>query len=222
MPAARDAAGRCLHDRVMNPAIVLVSPEHAAHLADEFGRYVRDYDIHTTTTVAEAEDVARTVTAGGRQVALFVAESQLPDAHVLEAFARWRAVVPTARRLVAAHHSRFLTDAPDLRAGLVKGKYDAYLLMPRGVRDEEFHTAVSSCCPTGARRWPPRVESVRIVSPDRTPYLGSVTSSTGWDCRTGRTDRTPRRAGRSSRPGGDPTYPLVVPWIVRVLATDRA
>ena len=85
----------------MNPAIVIVAPEHAAVLTDEFGRYVRDYDLHTTTTVAGAEDVARQVVSDGGQVAMFVAESQLPDGHVLEAFARWRAVVPTARRLVA-------------------------------------------------------------------------------------------------------------------------
>src|SRR5687768_9652392 len=116
----------------MNPSIVLVAPEHAEGLTDEFGRYVRDYDIRTTTSVAEAEDVARRVVADGGQVAMFVAESQLPDGHVLEAFARWRSVVPTARRLVAAHWSHFLDDAPALRGGLAKGKYDAFLLMPRG------------------------------------------------------------------------------------------
>ena len=26
---------------------------------------------------------------------------------------------------------------------MAKGKYDAYLLMPRGPRDEEFHTAIT-------------------------------------------------------------------------------
>ena len=45
----------------MNPAIVLVAPEHAAGLTDEFGRYVRDYDVLTTTSVEEAEEVARRV-----------------------------------------------------------------------------------------------------------------------------------------------------------------
>ena len=39
----------------MNPAIVLVAPEHAADLTDEFGRYARDYDVLTTTSVEEAE-----------------------------------------------------------------------------------------------------------------------------------------------------------------------
>jgi thioredoxin reductase (NADPH) len=147
------------------PALILVSAERAAELADEFGRYRRDYDIHTATTAAEAEAVAARVKQDGGQVALFVAESRLPDAHVLEAFARWRTVVPTARRLVAAHWSRFLVDAADLRSGLAKGKYDAYLLMPRGVRDEEFHTAVCELLSDWGSTVPaPEVATVRVVS----------------------------------------------------------
>ncbi|HKX68623.1 MAG TPA: FAD-dependent oxidoreductase [Intrasporangium sp.] len=147
------------------PAIILVGPEHLDTLVDEFGRYRRDYDFHTAVTAAEAEAVAALVSQAGGQVALFVAESQLPDAHVYEAFGRWRAVVPTARRMVAAHWSRFLVDAPDLRVGLAKGKFDAYLLMPRGVRDEEFHTAVCELLSDWGSTVPtPEVETVRVVS----------------------------------------------------------
>jgi len=149
----------------MNPAIVLVAPEHADGLTDEFGRYARDYDVLTTTSVEEAEEVARGVVAEGGQVVMFVSESQLPGYHVLEAFARWRTVVPTARRLVAAHWSHFLADAPALRGGLAKGKYDAFLLMPRGVRDEEFHTAVCEMLSDwGSTVATPEVDTVRIVS----------------------------------------------------------
>lgn len=148
------------------PALILVAPEHADELADEFGRYRRDYDIHSAASTAEAGALAQRIVEEGGQVAMFVAESQLPDAHVLEAFGRWRAVVPTARRLVAAHWSRFLTDAPELRSGLAKGKFDAYLLMPRGVRDEEFHTAVCELLSDwGSTVAAPEVDSVRIVSP---------------------------------------------------------
>ena len=148
------------------PALILVSETRCPELLDEFGRYARDYDLRTATSVADAEQVAAAIREAGGQVALFVAESQLPDASVLEAFARWRAVVPTARRLIAAHWSRFLTDAPTLRAGLAKGKYDAYLLMPRGVRDEEFHTAVCELLSDwGSTVATPEVVSVRIISP---------------------------------------------------------
>ena len=120
----------------------------------------------TTTSVEEAAQVARRVVGQGGQVVMFVAEFSLPGYHVLEAFALWRTVVPTARRLVAAHWSHFLADAPALRGGLAKGKYDAFLLMPRGVRDEEFHTAVCEMLSDwGSTVATPEVETVRIITP---------------------------------------------------------
>ena len=196
----------------MNPAIVLVAPEYGAVLVDEFGRYARDYDVHLTASVAEAEARAREVVDDGGQVALFVAESQLPDGHVLEAFGRWRAVVPTARRLVAAHYSRFLTDAPGLREGLAKGKYDAYLLMPRGVRDEEFHTAVCELLSDwGSTVAAPEVESVRIVSPGSdalTLAVRDFLDRMGLPNRTYAPD-TPEGREVLAEAGADPAYPVV-------------
>src|SRR5687767_7517727 len=117
------------------PAIVLVSESHADFLLDEFGRYVRDYELRAVRSCSEALEVAEEIRSAGGTVAMFVSDSQLPDAHVLEAFAKWREAVPTARRVIAAPYSRFLDDAPLVRGGLASGKYDAYLLMPRGQRD---------------------------------------------------------------------------------------
>ena len=75
-------------------------------------------------------------------------------------------MVPTARRVVAAHWDYFLDDGPGLRAGMAKGKYDAYLLMPRGRRDEEFHNAItdllSDWTSTVAQ---PEVVSAKVISP---------------------------------------------------------
>ena len=84
----------------------------------------------------------------------------------LQTFGKWRQLVPTAKRVVVAHWDRFLADAPSLRAGLATGKYDAYLLMPRGVRDEEFHTAITELLSDwGSTVAEPEVETVRLVSP---------------------------------------------------------
>ena len=150
----------------MQPAIILVSPEHGDFLLDEFGRYARDYDLHVQGDAVQAEALARGITADGGQVAMFVADSALGDAHPMEAFAAWRQVVPTAKRVVVAHWGRFLADADLLRPGLAKGKYDAFLLMPRGVRDEEFHGAVTELLSDwGSSVAAPVVEAVRIVSP---------------------------------------------------------
>ena len=86
--------------------------------------------------------------------------------NVLAAFHTWRQVVPTAKRLVVAPWERFLEDANRLRAGLAKGKYDAYLLMPRGVRDEEFHSAVTELLSDwGSTVAQPEIETVRLVAP---------------------------------------------------------
>src|SRR5690242_6734360 len=118
---------------------------------------------------------------------LFVTESVLPDSTVFEAVAKMRKVVPTARRVVVAHWERFRLDAEQLRHGLSTGKYDAYLLMPRGIRDEEFHTAIVEMLNDwNATVATPEVEAVRIVAPEHTPltlaihdYLDRIGSPSG-------------------------------------------
>ncbi|KQY63578.1 MULTISPECIES: FAD-dependent oxidoreductase [unclassified Nocardioides] len=194
------------------PVILLVSETRCDFLVDEFGRYARDYDLRQATTAAEAEKVAEQVCAAGGQVAMFVSESVLPDASVMAAFGRWRAVVPTARRLVAAHWERFRLDADALRGGLAAGKYDAYLLMPRGVRDEEFHTAVTELLSDwGSTVAAPEVAVVRIV----TPYVDSlVLSLRDFLDRMGLPNRTfspEDEVGAAVVAGldGEPAYPLV-------------
>ncbi|MDO9377751.1 MAG: FAD-dependent oxidoreductase [Nocardioidaceae bacterium] len=164
------------------PAIVLVSDEHGDHLRASFARYEREYALHVARSSAEALEVAATVQVGGGTVCLFVTDSRLPDAHVLEAIGRWRAAVPTSRRMIAAPFDRFIADAPGLRSAMAKGKYDAYLLMPRGVRDEEFHHAITDLLSDWGSTVPdPEVVSVKIVSPVRdaatmgiSDYLGRM------------------------------------------------
>jgi thioredoxin reductase (NADPH) len=158
-----------------NPAIIIVSHDNAAFLVDEFGRYSRDYDIRPATSARIASDISTEIEATGGHVAMYVADSSLfpsdaphDQANVLAAFHTWRQVVPTAKRLVVAPWERFLQDAERLRAGLGKGKYDAYLLMPRGVRDEEFHTAVCELLSDwGSTVAQPEVATVKLVAPSQ-------------------------------------------------------
>ena len=125
-----------------NPLIVLCAPDHADVLESQFARYATEYDIRTTHRAAETDDLLSSLSHEDR-VALLVAETELPDGDLLQSLHGWRKRVPTARRIVAAHVDHFRQRADELRHGLATGKYDAYLLMPRGVRDEEFHTAVT-------------------------------------------------------------------------------
>jgi hypothetical protein len=113
------------------------------------------------------------------QVAMFVSKSRLPDGDVVDAFARWRTVDPTARRLVTVHWSRFLEDSSALRPGLAAGKYDASLLMPRGVRDEEFHTAVCELLSD----WGSTVATPEVETDATSRSTGGPTASTLWASR---------------------------------------
>jgi thioredoxin reductase (NADPH) len=199
--------------------ILLVSEEHADALLDEFGRYTRDYDVRAAHSAAEAGAVVKTLPGTGQQLALVVTESVLPDAHVLELFQKLRTYVPTARRLIAAHWSRFRTDAEPLRPGLAKGKYDAYLLMPRGQRDEEFHTAVCELLSDwGSTVAAPVVESLRIVSPTNdavTLAIRDFVDRIGIPALVHHPDSEVGQAVLARLPladGADPAYPIVESW----------
>jgi thioredoxin reductase (NADPH) len=133
-----------------------------------FARYVAEYDVRVARSCREALQTTHDIVASGGTVAMFASESVLPDAEVLRCFQKLREKVPTARRVVTAHWDRFLVDAETLRAGMAKGKYDAYLLMPRGTRDEEFHNAITDLLSDwGSTVADPEVVSVKIVSPVR-------------------------------------------------------
>ncbi len=146
------------------------------------------------------------------QVAMFVSKSRLPDGDVVDAFARWRTVVPTARRLVTVHWSHFLEDSSALRPGLAAGKYDASLLMPRGVRDEEFHTAVCELLSDwGSTVATPEVETVRIISAGRDALAEGIRDFLDRMGMPNRTYSPDSDEGRAviSRIGSEVSLPLV-------------
>lgn len=155
--------------------ILLASNDHASLLDDEFRRYHRDYDVRIARTCADATALLERLCADGRQVALVVQDAALPDADVWTSFATWRRVVPTARRLVTVPWDRFLDEGDRLRPGLAHGKFDGYLLMPRGLRDEEFHGAVGELLSDwGSTVAAPEVETMRIVSGPSNPLTAAV------------------------------------------------
>ena len=197
---------------VTNPAIVLVSPDHVEFLADEFGRYARDYDLHGTATFEEGARLVKRLEAAGDPIALMVVDSALRETTPIETFGKWRQLVPTAKRVVVAHWDRFLADAPSLRAGLATGKYDAYLLMPRGVRDEEFHTAITELLSDwGSTVAEPEVETVRLVSPSGVPLTLAIRDFLDRMGMPHRTYDPATEVGREivERYDGEASYPLV-------------
>ena len=198
---------------VSTPAIVLIGADHPEELRDAFVRYEREYDVRLVHSCAEALEASRDILTGGGTVAMYVAESVVPDAESpLHAFHKLREKVPTARRMILAHWERFLTDAPALRPGMAAGKYDAYQLMPRGVRDEEFHNAVTDLLSDWGSTVPdPEVVSVKIVSPVRdglTLAIRDFLGRMGMPCRLYHPDSDGGRHVLEMWQG-EPAYPLV-------------
>ena len=145
----------------------LRAPSHADVLRDQFSRYAPSTTCASPSSSAETLDLLAGLPAD---------EPGGPPRRRDRAARRARA--PRLPRLAlggadgAADHHRPHGAVPRPRGRAAArawptGKYDAYLLMPRGVRDEEFHTAITellsdwgSAAPVGrldadrlARRW---------------------------------------------------------------------
>ena len=147
------------------PAIVLVSSGHAEQLRGEFGRYLRDYRIECAESAVGAVVLLGSLVGEGVPVAQIVVESELPDMSVFEALSTFRSIVPTAKRVVVISWENFGAHIELLRPALAKGKFDTFLLMPRGARDEEFHYAITEMLSDwGATVATPVVDSVRVIS----------------------------------------------------------
>lgn len=151
------------------PTILLVSGTHADALADEFGRYRRDYHVRCVASAIEAIVALGQLAGRGDPVALIVADSELPDMPLMEALHTFRSITPTARRVVAIAWETFAVTSAALRPALRKGKFDTFLLMPRGARDEEFHYAITEMLSDwGSTIAAPVVEAVRIITDEPT------------------------------------------------------
>ncbi len=194
------------------PLIVLCAPEHAGVLQSQFDRYAREYDVRTTSSSEETSALLARARAEDTPVALLVTESRLPDSTLFAAFGAWRSLVPTSRRVVTAHWELFREDGDALREGMATGKFDAYLLMPRGVRDEEFHAAITDLLSDwGSTVAAPEVASVTLVSPGADPV---VTAIRDYLDRMGmpshvHTPESPEGAAVLAQYDGPPGYPII-------------
>ncbi len=194
--------------------ILLVSGDEIDVLSEQFRRYDREYDVRPATSAAEATAVLASAVAEGRPVALVVTDSRLPDDNVLVALHEWRALVPTSRRVVAIPIARFAEDTVALRQSLQRGKFDTYLVLPQGQRDEEFHYAITELLSDwGATVAVSEIDTIRIITPEATPLALAVRDfldRTGFPHRTYAPDSPQgREAIALLDPTAPPSYPLV-------------
>lgn len=147
------------------PVLLIVATDaHRDGLVDEFGsRYRRDYDLRSVTSAVSARDVADAIVSGGQSIALLAVDYSI-DGGAVALIDELRVISPGSRRVVLIPADSFTVALDDLRPALAEGRLDTYLLIPRGPRDEEFHTAVSEYLSDwGWSSAPPEVTSVRIV-----------------------------------------------------------
>ncbi|MCR1786488.1 FAD-dependent oxidoreductase [Nocardioides carbamazepini] len=194
------------------PVILLVSGDELDVLAEQFHRYEREYDVRAARSAAEANAVLKGARRSGQPVAMIVTESRLPDEQMLMAMHDWRSLVPTARRLVVIPISRFGEESVSLRPYLQKGKFDTFLVLPQGRRDEEFHYAITELLSDwGATVATSEIDSVRIVTPDASPLALTIRDfldRQGLPHRTYTPD-SPQGQETLARLDGPPSYPLV-------------
>ena len=123
--------------------ILLVVDAHASQVEQEFrARYDRDYRVELASTADAALDRLRDLVAAREPVAMVAAERRLPDAAGVELLHQVPAVVSTARRVALVSGDEYADALDEMRAALLRRDMDTFVGIPRGARDEEFHTAL--------------------------------------------------------------------------------
>ncbi|MDE9364161.1 FAD-dependent oxidoreductase [Luteipulveratus sp. YIM 133132] len=155
------------------PAILLVTGDHRDQVSEEISsRYGRDYDVVVAGGLGEAVAAAQGLVARHAPVALVGVEYSLPDAQGLVTVDCLHALIPTAKRLLLTPWEEWAAAKEPTQQALGAGRLDFSLVIPRGARDEEFHTAITeSLSDWGWTTGGPVVDSVRIVADQETSEL---------------------------------------------------
>ncbi|KQY60389.1 thioredoxin reductase [Aeromicrobium sp. Root495] len=199
------------------PTIVVVSPEHADLLVDQLSRYVHDYDLEVARSAREGLHLLMALRDGGTPVPLVVIDSSLDDVDVVDAVAALRIKSPQSRRLVVSHYEVFRSESKRLVTAMARGAFDGYHLMPRGVRDEEFHHSVTDLLADWGSTADPEVASIHLVVDGTDAARPAVVEIKDFLARMGmptrkhlaESDEGRRIVARHAEAGGTPGFPLV-------------
>lgn len=156
------------------PAILVIAePDLIEHATAEFtARYARDYDIRSATSAEQAEQLTRELVADGEPIAMFAVTIDLPDSSFDDLVPELRTMSPTSRALCIMPGGTISPYFDRLRESVSDGVIDAYLAIPRGQRDEEFHTAISELLSEwGWTSAAPEAEAMQIVAQEASPEL---------------------------------------------------
>ena len=125
-------------------------------------RYGADYQVIAAGSTEEAVDVLGRLRDDGSQVALVLADRQLPGMTGTELLARVRQLHPPARRaLLISWGDRSSMEA--VAEATVLGDLDAYAVTPGTPPDERFHQVITEQLGEWGRSNLPGLEVVRVV-----------------------------------------------------------
>ncbi|GAA1349543.1 FAD-dependent oxidoreductase [Falsarthrobacter nasiphocae] len=155
------------------PVILLVGDECLPTLDREFARYAQDYRVECFSSGSEA--IAFVHELDDAPLALVVSEYELSDGIGLDVMEAIHRLVPTAKRLGAM--TRWVSEDSQQAylPAVAEGRIDLAFVVPRGLRDEEFHTAVTEMLSEWA--WTssrPEVFVIEAVAPKSTPRLARL------------------------------------------------
>ncbi|MCH1881547.1 FAD-dependent oxidoreductase [Agrococcus sp. ARC_14] len=158
------------------PLLLVIADRHLEVLGDEFrARYARDYAIETVTSAAAGTERLRRGVAEGDEVAMVVAEAELSDGSAIETLREAHAIVPTARRIALVPIDRYRELLPAMHQATADSDFDTFVGIPRGARDEEFHTViVEALSEWGWSVAKPVVSMVDIVTAPGDPNAAAI------------------------------------------------
>ncbi len=125
------------------PVVVIVGKTRLEDLTREFFRYTQDYQVETFSAGAQAIEAVSGFCRDGVPVALAVSEYEISDGNGLSLLEAIHRIAPTVKRVGALHSFARVSAESVFAEAAAEGRIDVALVIPRGVRDEEFHTAIT-------------------------------------------------------------------------------
>ena len=164
----------------------------------ELRRYAADYAVITERSAGRALAALEAARADGREVALVLADQEMPELGGVELLGRVRRLHPAAKRglLVSwgdwAHPDR----ARGMVAGMAASRFDYYVLRPQRRGEEQFHRIVAEFLHEWAGLRSQAESEITVVGEEwspRTHELKSILTRNGVphtfvdsDCEAGR------------------------------------
>lgn len=157
--------------------MILLVTHHDRQVTEaEFrARYNRDYAIEVVETGQEALARAEQLCSASAQLAMVAAEFDLPDTTAIELLRQMQMVTPTSRRVALVGMDGYLNHLEELKQAALERDMDTFVGIPRGPRDEEFHTAlIELLSEWGWSVARPVIAAVDIITDQPTPTTAAI------------------------------------------------